>query len=79
MLYGPHDIVFVVAHYSAGLFFQAGPYAVLPFCMGKSFPTEIRATGSAVIHCMDPTGAMPCFLSGLLVPSASHVNPADAR
>lgn len=105
MLYGPHDIVFVVAFYSIGLFFQTGPYSALLFFMGESFPTAIRATGGAVIHCMGPVGAIlaglgvtrfladgagwqsaafwfgaiPCFLSGLLVLTARHVNPADVR
>ena len=58
MLYGPDDIVFVVAFYSLGLFFLTGPYAALLFFMGESFPTEIRATGGAVIHCMGPVGAI---------------------
>lgn len=58
MLYGPHDIVFVVALYSIGLFFLTGPYSALLFFMGESFPTEIRATGGAIIHCMGPVGAI---------------------
>ena len=105
MLYGPHDIVFVVALYSVGLFFLNGPYSAVLFFMGESFPTEIRATGGAIIHCMGPIGAIlagigatrflaagadwqsaafwfgavPCFLSGLVVLTARHVNPADVK
>jgi MFS family permease len=105
MLYGPHDIVFVVALYSIGLFFLTGPYAALLFFMGESFPTEIRATGGSIIHCMGPIGAIlagigvtrflaegagwqsaafwfgavPCFVSGLLMFTARHVNPADVK
>ena len=58
MLYGPDDFVVVVALYSIGLFFQTGPYAALLFLMGESFPTGIRATGGAIIHCMGPVGAI---------------------
>jgi MFS family permease len=105
MLYGPHDVIFVVALYSVGLFFLTGPYAALLFFMGESFPTEIRATGGSIIHCMGPIGAIlaglgvtrflaegagwqsaafwfgavPCFLSGLLMFTARHVNPADVK
>ena len=62
MLYGPDDIVFVVALYSIGLFFLTGPYSAMLFFMGESFPTEIRATGGSIIHCMGPVGAI---LAGL--------------
>lgn len=105
MLYGPNDIVFVVAFYSIGLFFLTGPYAALLFFMGESFPTEIRATGGSIIHCMGPIGAIlagigvtrflaegagwqsaafwfgavPCFVSGVLMFTARHVNPADVK
>ncbi len=105
MLYGPDDIVFVVALYSIGLFFLNGPYSAMLFFMGESFPTEIRATGGSIIHCMGPVGAIlagigvtqflgsgagwqiaafwfgavPCFVSGLLILTARHVNPADMR
>ena len=58
MLYGPDNFVVVVALYSIGLFFQTGPYAALLFLMGESFPTEIRATGGAIIHCTGPIGAI---------------------
>ena len=105
MLYGPDDIVFVVALYSIGLFFLTGPYSAMLFFMGESFPTEIRATGGSIIHCMGPIGAIlaglgatqflgsgagwqtaafwfgavPCCVSGLLVLTARHVNPADVK
>ena len=105
MLYGPNDIVFVVALYSIGLFFLNGPYSAMLFFMGESFPTEIRATGGAIIHCMGPVGAIlagigvtqflgsgagwqiaafwfgavPCFVSGLLILTARHVDPAAVQ
>ena len=58
MLYGPDDFIVVVVLYSIGLFFLTGPYAALLFFMGESFPTEIRATGGAIIHCTGPIGAV---------------------
>lgn len=105
MLYGPDNFVIVVALYSMGLFFLNGPYSAMLFFMGESFPTKIRATGGAIIHCMGPVGAIlaglgvtqflgsgagwqsaafwfgavPCFVSGLLILTARHVNPAEVK
>lgn len=58
MVQAPSEITPVVACYSIGQFFLAGPYAALLFFMGESFPTSIRATGGAIVHAMGPVGAI---------------------
>jgi len=58
MLYAPSNAVLVLTLYSIGVFFLAGPFSAALFFIGESFPTEIRGTGSSIVHAMGPIGAI---------------------
>ncbi|PRZ44967.1 putative MFS family arabinose efflux permease [Paraburkholderia fungorum] len=58
MLFGPHNVVVVVALYSLGQFFLIGPYSCLLFFVGESYDSGIRGTGSAIVNGLGPIGAI---------------------
>ncbi|MDW9248189.1 sugar transporter family protein [Burkholderia cepacia] len=58
MLFGPHDVVMVVALYSIGQFFLIGPYSCVLFFVGESYHSSIRGTGSAIVNGLGPIGAI---------------------
>ncbi|WP_182418205.1 MFS transporter [Bartonella sp. HY038] len=105
MIFLSSNLTVVITLYSVGLFFLTGPYAALMFFMGESFPTQIRATGGAIILAMGPLGAilagigitfvlksggewasaafwfgaLPCFLSGLMIFATPHIKPENMQ
>ena len=58
LLLGPETSAFVIAMYSASLFFLNGPFAAMLFYMGESYPAHVRGVGANLAHVMAPAGAI---------------------
>ena len=58
LLIGPDTSLFVIAMYSASLFFLNGPFAAMLFYMGESYPAHVRGVGANLAHVMAPAGAI---------------------
>ena len=58
LLLGPDTSAFVIAMYSASLFFLNGPFAAMLFYMGESYPAHVRGVGANLAHVMAPAGAI---------------------
>ncbi|MEN0139651.1 MAG: MFS transporter [Rhodococcus sp. (in: high G+C Gram-positive bacteria)] len=58
MLYGPSNVVIVVAMYSLGQFFLIGPYSCLLFFVGESYEDAVRGSGASFVTGVGPIGAV---------------------
>src|SRR5699024_12161531 len=58
LLLGPETSAYVIAMYSASLFFLNGPFAAMLFYMGESYPAHVRGVGANLAHVMAPAGAI---------------------
>ncbi|MFE7423736.1 MFS transporter [Rhodococcus sp. NPDC057529] len=58
MLYGPSNVVIVVAMYSIGQFFLIGPYSCLLFFVGESYDDAVRGSGASFVTGIGPIGAV---------------------